>query len=808
MMESKRVSVEIDPRLKKYWAKSGTGESSQKTIYEHTEDVLRCLYRLIALGYVRDEDIIRLTSLACCYHDVGKINDLFQKRILSDKKIKFNIDTELPHNLLSILSIPLQHRNQPYTRALAYAIANHHHTNLAEFMNGGAERLNKEAKKYRLSIDSSDDSGVANETPLLFPYKSKFLTSIKDIFEQDEIQGNSEERKAEIANTILTTGLLMKCDYAASGGYEVEYGNDFLEGSLERLISSWSKGDKKAEWNELQKFCQKNSDENIIAIGETGMGKTEGALLWLGNNKGFFFLPVRTAINAIYDRVSDDLLQKNPNVGQQVALLHSGDLAYYLEKFKNNDGDTKSPVVEPEINVEEYRRRGRSLSMPLTISTVDQLFTFVFRNHGYELKLATLSYSKLIIDEIQMYDATLLAYLIYGLECVSELGGKIAIVTATLPPFVENLLRQRIPFQKGVFTKKSKARHNIKIKHERINTADIVEQYNLKTKETCQSNKILVICNTIKEAQRLYRELKDLLATDDIHLFHSRFIKADRKEKEKDILRFGKTYTEDGLLDCRKGIWITTSICEASLDIDFDYLFTELQYLPSLWQRFGRCNRKGVKQTDLVNCFVYTEIEESLLKGSYGMKANYSKKSGTGFIDRTLYELSKSALDSLDGLITEEDKLERINLFFTTETVQESPYYKELIDTYNLMRSRVKGNQLEALDGAKLRNISSIDIIPYAVYSQHEEYLTSVKSYYTKANGVERNAIKLRLEEFTVSIRSSTYYAYCAKPGRVRKSPVNITEYWQIPIFDCHYDEEIGLIPDQPSKESSECAIL
>ena len=33
------------------------------------------------------------------------------------------------------------------------------------------------------------------------------------------------------------------------------------------------------------------------------MGKTEAGLLWLGNHKGFFILPLRTAINAIYARI-------------------------------------------------------------------------------------------------------------------------------------------------------------------------------------------------------------------------------------------------------------------------------------------------------------------------------------------------------------------------------------------------------------------------------------------------------------------------------------------------------------------------
>lgn len=38
------------------------------------------------------------------------------------------------------------------------------------------------------------------------------------------------------------------------------------------------------------------------------MGKTEAGLLWISDNKGFFILPIRTAINAIYDRTKNTFL--------------------------------------------------------------------------------------------------------------------------------------------------------------------------------------------------------------------------------------------------------------------------------------------------------------------------------------------------------------------------------------------------------------------------------------------------------------------------------------------------------------------
>lgn len=391
------------------------------------------------------------------------------------------------------------------------------------------------------------------------------------------------------------------------------------------------KSNSESDWNELQKFCIENRDENIIAVAQTGMGKTEAGLLWIGDNKGFFILPLRTAINAIYDRVRKNIIHEK-DLEHRLSILHSSSLEYYLNNLENKK-------VDENFDLLEYENVGKQLSIPLNISTMDQLFDFVFKYQGYELKLTTLSYSKIVIDEIQMYSPELLAYLIYGIEKIVELGGKVAILTATLPPFIKDLLEKNIEFKYNPdgFTNDLK-RHNLKVIKEEINPEDIYEKY-IENKNAGKGNKILVVCNTIKQAQKIYEDLEKILPEEDIknlNILHSRFIRKDRLEKEECILEFGKTYDENKNIDKKNGIWISTSIVEASLDIDFDYLFTELQDLNSLFQRLGRCNRKGKKDSSKHNCFIYTEIKSSNLRdGKYG------------FIDKEMYDLSKSAILSI-----------------------------------------------------------------------------------------------------------------------------------------------------------------
>ena len=59
---------------------------------------------------------------------------------------------------------------------------------------------------------------------------------------------------------------------------------------------------------------------------------------------------------------------------------------------------------------------------------------------------------------------------------------------------------------------------------------------------------------------------------------------------------------------------------------DFDYLFTELLDLNSLLQRMGRLNRKGEKEIEGYNCFVYYD----------GANIKCGRK---GFIDKNIVSM-------------------------------------------------------------------------------------------------------------------------------------------------------------------------
>lgn len=721
---------------------------SDKTIREHSEDLKKRVYYLKEIGYIKGEHLFYLLLECCKHHDDGKANFSFQKRVSSKRWIPFDPEKEIPHNVLSVYYLDkTQYEEMDYLK-IASAILYHH--------------------------DYCDEDRVINEKWMLIDenllegYSSESLSG-------DEIEYLMNEGLYG-ENLIVLKGLLRRCDYSASGEYKIEYPNDFLLEKLERTMQRWKEKNENADWNELQKFAIENRETDIIAVASTGMGKTEAGLLWIGDQKGFFILPVRTAINAIYDRVREEILQEE-KLEERVALLHSEALEYYNDNVE-------------ELDITEYFDRGKHLSLPLSISTLDQLFNFVLRYKGYETKLATLSYSKIVIDEIQMYEPDLLAVLIRGLGQIHRLGGKIAIVTATLAPFIKQLLKEdaEIEFKEKDFIL-DKTRHSVSVKDGAIQAEDIVTQY-LENKKSGKSNKILIVCNTIKKAQALYEELKTQLGEiEELNLFHSRYIRQDRKKLEKEIRRFGKTYCDEKhkILDCQNGIWISTSLVEVSLDIDFDYLFTELSELNGLFQRMGRCNRKGVKNLDKYNCFVYCAGEEV-------------KRGQKGFLDPIFYEQSRKALQEVDGLLSEEKKMDLINRYFTMEQVRDSSFMKKYREVYNqLMELRIGDFE----EGEQLRSIFNQDIIPKLVFDENKEFileqqdrLRKIEKQLRKSKGEERvQYLKERLncqqnlKEFVVSIPKYEYQNYMEKIWE-RFGYVVISKYEKIPIMDCYYDEK------------------
>lgn len=707
-----------------------------ETIQEHTNNLKKQARILKELHYLKDEQLYQDLLTACEYHDYGKANSAFQKRI--KKHTRFNTHTEIPHNVLSIFFID-KNKCVDYT-AVCFAVLYHHYHH-----NNSPIRIFKDEetliKKFLKEMTGTDE---------LYEDIEDCIDDIEDLF------GKTDEDKKY---AVLLKGFLHKCDYSASAGLFCEEPNGFLTESLNCWQKSLPHGLKP-----LQEFCLKNTNKNLIVTAPTGMGKTEAGLLWCGDHKCFFVLPLKTAINAMYERIKD---LSGSAYQKRVALLHSDMYSYYL---RNADRDEEN---ESRFDF-NYCDRSRQMALPITVCTPDQIFNFVFKAAGYEYKLATASYSKFIIDEIQMYSPDVLAAIMQAVRMIHAIGGKIAILTATLPPIVrrelENILGDDV--ETADFSADGMMRHNVSVFEKQLETEDIYQVIEKVKSDTVK--KFLVVCNSIDTANKLYDELKEYY--DDsisVNLFHARFTKGDRAKKEEQILKAVKNDATE--------IWISTSVVEASLDIDFDILFTELSDLFSLFQRFGRVNRRGQKDISVPNCYVYTELQ--------GHAKKYK------FTDETIYTYSKQATLTMNGIVSEQEKKSLIDEYLSIENLKDSKYmtdYQDIIKYFRELPGYVSD------PSEKLRNIDTIDVIPENVYVKNKETIDMALNVLSNPTSDKVEVFKKHNEimKFTVSV--SRFHS--------RKTISYIKSgHLSIPILgSCEYTENKGLVmlQEELSKET------
>lgn len=723
-------------------------EEKQKTLKEHHKDIVTCAEMFfLEYGEYFTEKEKKLVVEACRIHDLGKVNLVFQAMICPKLAEKFHIDVrktpQIPHGFLSAVTISLDEFDDlselfsdkdfgPFITAVYYHHDREDHYNspairkYAEkyYMKQIEEYLNRKIRK--LNCSNLDDLLFRNNV-----YTGKYIPDSNAWKEY-----------------LLIKGLLNKFDYTVSAGYEnAESAIDLHEKKLVKNIEKFLNG---KELRPAQKFMKMNTDKNLIVIAPTGSGKTEASLLWMNGEKSFYTLPLKVSSNAIYLRIKENYEYKD------VALLHSDAMAVYLREYNGNE------------DIGEKYERSKMLSQPLTVCTVDQLFRFVYRALGTEVFAATLKYSKLVLDEIQAYEPRVIATIIYGLKMIQEMGGKFAIITATFPPVLKYFMEQYglvegkqyifKDFTGKEYQVEKYPRHKVEIRHSEMN----LDEIRLRGK----NRKVLVICNTVSKAQKFYKKLEG----ENVWLLHSKYIRRDRAFLERKIMEF----SESG----ESGIWITTQIVEASLDIDFDILYTEMCTADSLLQRMGRCNRKGRYCPNEANIVVF-DNRNGVSEGK--RRSVYEDK---------LYDRSLELLSKYEHILFSEDKKTAyMNEVYSVDGVKETIYFENIQKDLKLF-SEIHPTEYSA-DEAEVRDIRSVTIVPENVYVENQNLFEYGVEFLKKPNMSReaRSLIKSKLENLTLSLN-----LYQKFPAEVDRTTIGLSENRKITdIHRAQYNYEFDI---------------
>ncbi len=351
-------------------------------------------------------------------------------------------------------------------------------------------------------------------------------------------------------------------------------------------------------------------DGPVMALIEdaTGAGKTEAALILAarmmeaGKGDGFFFaLPTMATSNAMLARL-EGIVPRLFSGRPALALTHGR--AGMNELFRQIQGrDGSDPAGGPSCGSWLADDRRRILLADVGVGTIDQALMAVLPTRFNTLRLRALSGHILIVDEAHEFDPYMEAQLQRLLQFHAMLGGSAIVMTATLPlamragyakAFQKGRGIRRPPDVEGnaypMLTVIGRGIDSVQPDPVPATCRDLAVQrledeaaaVRLVQSGVKQGMACVWIRNSVSGAIASGMALRE--AGLQVDLLHARFTVADRLKHEAAVQRrFGR----DGIGRAGR-VLVATQVVEASLDLDFDLMVTDLAPVGSLVQRAGR----------------------------------------------------------------------------------------------------------------------------------------------------------------------------------------------------------------------------
>ncbi len=473
--------------------------------------------------------------------------------------------------------------------------------------------------------------------------RRQILTNLKEIYQPvNDIRLPAEQNSLNAFLTLFS-GLVSVADWIGSisdsfpfhdyyipGEEYADRAKKYAKAALEKLgWLGWQVDDKALTFSGMFPFISMPNDIQqrtievasgpklpalVILEAPTGTGKTEAALYladtWLHSQKGrgiYVAMPTQATSNQMFDRVTTFLTSRYPGESIHIHLVHGAaqlkDENAPRPKGIADDGGTLSGNLRAET---WFLPRKRTLLAPFGVGTVDQALIGVLQTRHFFVRMFGLGQKVLIFDEVHAYDTYMSTLFERLLAWLRSIGTSVILLSATLPEqtrkaFLEAWTgnRELKPGEVSYPRLTIASDHKIDVHSlpppptrslmlEWVGS-EVEEITRILQIKLASGGCAAVICNRVRRAQEVYEVLKQkgIVEPYNLILFHARFPFEWRKDIEDRVLKlFSK-----GANRPRKAIVVATQVIEQSLDLDFDYMLTDIAPVDLLLQRAGRLHR-------------------------------------------------------------------------------------------------------------------------------------------------------------------------------------------------------------------------
>lgn len=643
------------------WAKTTQDDKPGKSVVSHMNDV-RAVTELLLKPHGKLSKNTNCTTeqiaVFAGLHDIGKVSPGFQAKCLGwlqkyGFQSNYGAAYEKDHSIVTQCTLQniLQHKGIKTEPAeLWAAILGAHHGRLHR--PGISLRVNDgewEAKREEIISDFFGDTPLPD-----FPVEDEwpFLWWLAGLISVSDWIGSAEEWFPVIQETTPDDSKRNALRALNSIGFDVpkikkglSFGDAFIDATT----------NKSFDQNDLQVKAERAIREPGLYIIEApmGMGKTEAAL-WCAYQlmqkekaSGFYFaLPTQATSNRIHIRVNEFLGRITENLSFS-RLVHAGSwllddiIVPTLRSATNDEKESNRDAID------WFASKKRGLLAPFGVGTIDQALMSVIAVKHFFVRQFALAGKVVILDEVHSYDlytGTLIKTLC---ERLLPLGCTIILLSATFTKeikkrFIETevqTIKEHYPLIAGsgikpveVFAPEPKT---VKIRMKSENDA-LGEALN----KARHGAIVLWVCDTVNKAQQMFELAKVRNKTNiEIGLLHARFPVFRRQELEEYWMeKLGKAGQN------RSGCMLfSTQIVEQSVDLDSDFMVSELAPTDMLLQRMGRLwrHRRDKRPTDVIEFWIVAE-NNSLEEFKYASANEIKKMLGTKAMVYSPYVLLRS----------------------------------------------------------------------------------------------------------------------------------------------------------------------